>query len=322
MRRRLALSWSVVAAACFISAAQNALAEPMEGMCDPPKMKTEKWQQRSENGGITILIPPGFGAGGIGSGIEQAGAHYYFNGEHRTLIVGFGSGIQSILRDPTVSEKGECETEIDGRRVLITVYNWLVEDSLRSASGNAGAHFAAVARFYPTASQREVFVAFISNVTYEVKSFRQIFWTVSFGDPPAATTAASPATASTVAATSPAAAAPAAGPSCAAAPPPPGLPAASAVIDSSVVQTLLAGVAPIPNGFEVMSLQFDASGELAGMAVAQSDLPEASQRELAAVVGTNLKPHDSHAPASILLRIDAAAAGLHYTVLPASTCSQ
>jgi len=284
-------------------------------------MKTEKWQQRSENGGMTILIPPGFGAGGIGSGTEQASAHYYFNGEHRTLVVGFGSGIQSIMRDPTVSEKEECEAEIDGRRVLITVYNWVVEDSVRSASGQAGAHFAAVARFYPTGAQREVFVAFITNTQYEVKSFRQIFWTVSFGDAPAATTAASPVAASTVATVTPVATATVAGPSCAVAAPSPGLPAASAVIDSSIVQTLLAGAAPIPIGFEVMSLQFDASGELAGMAVAQSDLPEASQRELAAVVGTNLKPHDSHAPASILLRIDAAAAGLHYSVLPASTCS-
>ena len=184
--------------------------------------------------------------------------------------------------------------------------------------GGFGAHSAAVARFYASGGQPEVFVAFITNAKYEVSSFKQIFWTVSFGASPAATVAASPAAATTVASTQPVVVAPAA---CTAGSQP-GLPAASTVIDSSVVQTLLASAAPIPNGYEVMQLQFDGSGELAGMSVAQSDLPEASQRELAAVVGTNLKPHDSHAPASILLRIDSAAAGLHYTVLPASACAQ
>ena len=314
------LSWSVVAAACLMSAAAKASAEPMEDMCAAPKMKTDKWQPRSENGGMTILIPPGFGAGGVGWGTEEA--HFYHNGEHRLLVVGFGAGLQSIMSIRNVNENGECETVIAGRRVLITVYNWVTEDDPLSASGNAGAHFAAVARFYPTASQREVFVAFVSNVTYELKSFKQIFWTVSFDGAPGTVAAATPVAASTVAAMAPAAHAAAAAPPVCTAAPQTGLPTGSAVVDSSVVQSLLASAAPIPNGFEVMALQFDTSGELAGMAVAQSDLPEASQRELASVVATNLKPHDSHTPASFLLRIDAAAPGLRYTVLPASVCAQ
>ena len=326
---RLVLCWSVVAAACFLASAERALGETRDGICDAPKMKTDKWQQRSENGGMSILIPPGFGAGGIGSGTEEAGAHYYHNGEHRLLAIGFGAGIQSILRNPSVSENSECETVIAGRRVLITVYNWVSEDRALSASGNAGAHFAAVARYYPAGGQPEVFVAFVSNAMYELKSFRQIFWTVSFpGSPGTQAASATPVAASPVAATpvavtnvaltQPVAVAPAvctAGSTL-------GLPIASAVIDSSVVQTLLASAAPIPNGYEVMQLQFDVSGELAGMSVAQSDLPEASQRELAAVIGTNLKPHDAKAAASILLRIDSAATGLRYTVLPASPCAQ
>jgi hypothetical protein len=313
--RRVVLSLSV-AAACLLGVAGKAVAEPKEGMCDVPKMKTEKWQSRSEVGGMTILLPPGFGSGGIGSstGTEESGAHYYHNGEHRLLILGFGSGLQSILRDPDVTEKSECETVIGGRRVLITVYNWVNEDRALSASGNAGARFLSVARYYATGSSPAVFVAFISNVPYEVMSFKPIFWTVSFGE-------ATPAPAATLVAANPATA-PAAGPACTPAPPLPNLPLASAVIDSAVVQSLLAGAAPIPTGYEVMKLQFDTSGELAGMAVAQSDLPEASQRELAAVVGTNLKPHDGKAPASILLRIDAAATGLRYSVISPSSCAQ
>ena len=325
MRRPL-LVWSTVAAACLLSSAGKALAEPMGSMCDAPKMKTDKWQQRSENGGMTILIPPGFSAGGMGYGSEESGAHYYHNGEHRLLIIGFGAGLMSMMRNRNVTEDSECETVLAGRRALITIYSWVNEGDRLTAAGGFGAHSAAVARFYAAGVQPELFVAFITNAKYELNSFKQVFWTVSFGASPAATVAASPFAAptvastavTTVASTQPVVVAPAACTAESTA----GLPTANTVIDSSVVQTLLASAAPIPNGYEVMQLQFDGSGELAGMSVAQSDLPEASQRELAAVVGTNLKPHDAKAPASILLRIDSAAAGLRYTVLPASACAQ
>jgi hypothetical protein len=316
--RRVVLT-SFVAIAGLISVAGRARAETRDDLCVAPKeMKTNKWQSRSENGGMTILVPPGFSAGGMGSGSEVGGAHFYRNGEHRTLIVGFGAGVQSILHDPSVTEKSECETEIAGRRVNITVYNWVNEDMRLSASGDAGAHFAAVARFYATSGQREVFVAFISNVMYELKSFKQIFWTASFDGSPAVA-AAAPAAVTTVA-VQPAASTVVVGPVCSTALPPANLPVASAVVDSGVVGSLLASAAPIPAGFEVMRLQFDAGGELAGMNVSQTDLPDASQRELAAVVGTNLKPHDGKAPPSIYLRIDSTANGLRYSVVPPPSC--
>jgi hypothetical protein len=317
MRRPL-LVWSTVSAVCLLSSARSALAEPMGSMCDAPKMKTDKWQQRSENGGMTILIPPGFSSGGMGYGSEEAGAHYYHNGEHRLLIIGFGAGLMSILRNRNVTEDSECETVLAGRRALITIYSWVNEGDRLTAAGGFGAHSAAVARFYASGAQPELFVAFITNAKYELSSFKQVFWTVSFGASPSATVAAIPVAATTVASTQPVAVAPAVCNVGSTA----GLPTASTVIDSAVVQTLLASAPPIPNGYEVMQLQFDGSGELAGLSVAQSDLPEASQRELAAVVGTNLKPHDAKAPASILLRIDSAATGLRYTVLPTSGCPQ
>jgi hypothetical protein len=316
-------SLSVLAVACLLGIAANARAETRDDMCTQPKMATEKWKARSEVAGMTILIPPGFTAGGHSAYQETADTHFYISGEHRSLAVGSGRGPAFVTQVSGVSESGECEASIAGRHVTITMYRWTVEDAMLSASGDAGSHFAAVARFYATGTSREVYVSLSSNAPSDLKYYRGIFWTVSFGDAPAATTAAttaaspagaSPAVVSTVAAVASAAAAPAAGSPCAA--------LASSVIDSTLVQSLLTGAAPIPKGFEVMNLQFDASGALAGIAVSQTDLPEASQRELEAVIGTNVKPHDSHAPASILLRIDAAATGLHYTVLPATTCSQ
>jgi hypothetical protein len=287
-------------------------------MCSEPKTGTDKWKARSEVAGMTILIPPGFTAGGHSRYQETEDTHFYNSGEHRSIAIGSGRGPAFVTHISSVTESGECEAAIAGRHVTITVYRWTVEDAMLSASGNAGSHFAAVARFYATGASREVYVSLESNAPSDLKYYRRLFWTVSFGDSPAATTAASPPVVSTVASTQPVVVAPVActvGSTS-------GLPAASTVIDSSVVQTLLASATQIPNGYEVMQLQFDGSGELAGMPVAQSDLPEASQRELAAVVGTNLKPHDANAPASFFLRIDSAAAGLHYTVLPASACAQ
>jgi hypothetical protein len=209
------------------------------------------------------------------------------------------------------------------------MYNWNTEDNSMSPTGDAGSHYRAVARFLASSSQREAYISFQSNMKSDVLYFREIFWTVSFDGAPAQTAATQPtatlASATSAATTpSPAVAAPAPAQPCVASPQPalPALPAASAVLDSAVVQSLIATGAPIPSGFEIMALQFDASGELAGMSMAQSDLPESAQQELAAVVGTNLKPHDKHAPATFLLRIDSAGAGLRYTILPAPTCAK
>jgi hypothetical protein len=95
------------------------------------------------------------------------------------------------------------------------------------------------------------------------------------------------------------------------------LPAADAVLDTALVQTLIASAGPAPRGFAVMALEFDPSGALTGISVAQSDLPDPAQKQLATLVASNLKPHDAHTPAAYMLRVDAGDAGLHYAVQPA-----
>lgn len=323
--RRPVLACSVLAVASFLGVSGSAVAQTNGGMCEPSTMKTDKWKPRAENGGMTILLPPGFGAGGNGTGLEVSGAHFYQNGEHRQIVVGFGPGIQSLMSYSNVSEKGECETTIAGRHVSIIVYNWVVEDEVRSASGNAGAHFAAVARFYPVGVQREVYVALISNVMSELKYFKPIFFTVSFdGGPGDATAAAAPAAVSTVSDMHPAAvaAAPAPPQSCAIADQPAGAPSIATVVDSAAVQTQLAGKPEIPNGYELMSVQYGATGAFSGVKVAQTNFDDATQRELAAALGPNVKTHDAASPASLMLRVDASMRGLHYTALPAGSCTQ
>lgn len=315
--RRLASSCVVVVALCTFAPRGQALTRRADDMCSQPTMKTDKWQRHHEIAGMSLLIPPGFIARG-GSSVESD----YLNGEHKSISVGEGGGT-ALQRYRDVSETGECETVIGRRRVTITMYHWVVEDAALSASGEAGAHFGAVARYYAVGALREVYVQLVSNAPSDVKYFRQLFWTVSFdGDPesPATSPPASPGAQATLVAAAPAAGvSPAAPPAeCAAMT---GLPTPDAVLDSSVVRILIAGAAPIPKGYEVMALQFAGTGELSGMSVAQSDLPESSQHELSAVVATNLKPHDAHAPPAFLLRIDSSDTGLRYAVLPMSACS-
>jgi hypothetical protein len=317
--RRLTLNCWVVVALCVCTSRGLALTRAKDDMCSQPKMKTDKWNSRSEVGGMTILIPPGFGASGHSVFAETADSHFYYNGEHRSIAIGSGRQPAFIARANDVSEESECETVIGGRRVTLTKFRWVQEDRVLSASGNAGSQFIVVARFYATGALREVFVAFASGIPSDFGFYRQLFWTVSFpGAPTSQTTAATPvAVTPAIAGSAPAVAAAPPSTACAAVP---GLPAADAVLDSSVVRTLIASAAPIPKGFEVMALQFSGTGDLSAMSVAQSDLPEASQHELSSVIATNLKPHDALTASTFLLRIDSGDTGLHYAVLPIPGC--
>jgi hypothetical protein len=314
--RRTHLGCALVAALCVVASNSHASTRPVDDMCSQPKMKTDKWQIRQEAAGMMLLLPPGFVTSGTNGGFATDGdTHFYVNGEHRSITV--GSGGMAILRFRDVAETGECETVIAGRRVSLTMYHWVVEDSALSASGDAGPHYALVARYYAIGGLREQYVGMISNSSSDLKYFRQLFWTVSFPGS-AAPVAAAAATPATLVAATPAVAPPA--PACDPASAP-GLPAADAVLDSSVVRMLVASAAPIPKGYELLALQFAGSGELSGMSVAQSDLPQASQHELSSVIATNLKPHDAHAPSTFLLRIDSGDTGLRYAVLPISGCA-
>jgi len=324
--RRIQLGCSVFAALCMAAPAR-ALTRPVDDMCTAPKMKTDKWQSRSEYAGMALLLPPGFVAGGYSRYSVSPDTHFYNNGDQRWIAVGMGRGPTFIERSRFATEKSECETIIGGRRVTITLYDWVVENADALRPGGAGAHFVAVARFYPQGAANEVYLALESNAPSDLKYYRQVFWTVSFPESPAPATAAVAAVA-TLASATPASAEATPVALTAAAPAPacdpatvPGLPALDAVLDSSIVRMLIASAAPIPKGYELMALQFAGSGELSGMSVAQSDLPAASQRELSSVIATNLKPHDAHAPSTFLLRIDSSDVGLRYAVLPMSGCT-
>jgi hypothetical protein len=209
----------------------------------------------------------------------------------------------------TEMQISSCETTINGRLVGITFSSVTVNDRSLSDASNSGTTFRIMAHYYAAPPHGEMFVAFDTDVRSEISNYRQLFWAVTFDGsaPPSSAPAkpAAPGAAPGVVAAAPAPCAPKADPS---------LPAPDAVLDTALVQSILSSAGPVPHGFALMSLKFDDKGALTNISVPQSDLPDASQRQLATLVASNLKPHDKHAPSSYTLRVDAADTGLHYTV--------
>lgn len=326
---------SMLIVACLISVATVARGETMGDICSAPKMQTDKWHPISAAGGLTMLLPPGYAARGnqqisdrgssqLGFASAQAttndadnnspDSHFYYQGQHRIIGVGSGSGPSMLNTDGAqMNPMGDCETTIAGRRVEISMYNWTTEDNSMAPSGDAGTHYRAVARFFTAGIQREVYISYQSNIQSDVSSGRQVFWTANFGDAPMQASASPTQNATAVPAF--ASATPVVAPVAPACVPKadPTLPAPSAVLDSALVQMLISGAGPMPKGYALIALKFDGAS-LAGISVAQSDLPDPAQKQLATLVASNLKPHDTKAPPAFMLRVDAQEQGLHYTV--------
>jgi len=86
--RRLAASSSVFVALCVFASRGLALTQPKDDMCTQPTMKTDKWKARNEVAGMSLLLPPGF--------VMMAGSsqdRVYANGDHRSITVGEGAGV-------------------------------------------------------------------------------------------------------------------------------------------------------------------------------------------------------------------------------------
>ncbi|HEV7703950.1 MAG TPA: hypothetical protein VGO46_06635 [Gemmatimonadaceae bacterium] len=318
--------WSVrslAILACVVATSRGALAERAPDLCAPPKMQTEKWPTTEQVGGATVLLPPGFHSATAVGG--ASGERYFVNG-HREIIVGPGSTPKSDAltttsveklpaaqpagmadNSPQMTQLSSCETTINGHHVEITLSSAMVHSNGAPDAGGSGSSYLLLARFYSAPPVGEMFIAFETDARSEISSYRQLFWAVTFDGsaPPSSAPAKPPAPGAIAAAPAPVPCTPKSDPS---------LPGPDAVLDTALVQSLLASAGPVPHGFALMSLKFDGKGALTNISVPQSDLPDPAQRQLATLVASNLKPHDKHTPSSYTLRVDAADTGLRYTV--------
>jgi hypothetical protein len=317
-------SCSVLAVASLLVYSGSALAQPMTDMCSQPKMKTEKWHSITAPAGMTLMIPQGYVARGNGavSNPHYADAQWYWSGEHRFIIVGSGAGPSVLTEGSGMTQTGECQATIAGRRVEISNYTWTHEDQQMSPTGAAGSEYLVVARFYSTGSLRESFIAYRTNIQSDASSMRGVFWTASF-DAPNSVASAAPVPQADAGSAPPAQAAVAVAPAPACVPKPdPNLPTLDAVLDTALVQMLVSNAAPpVPHGFEVISLRFNDAGGVAGISVSQSDFPDATQRQLTTLVASNLKQHDAKAPSTFQLRVESQSSGMRYAVLTIGSCA-
>jgi hypothetical protein len=267
-------------------------------LCAPPaKLDTAKWRAMKGPEGMEYRMPPGYVISG-----SSAIYSYYRNG-HKGIGAALGDGPSVLSQGYRISQRSGCTTVIAGRPAQLAVLELFVEDAPLSASGEAGSHYVIVARWMPTAGQSEVSLWFESQIRSDLATMRQLFWTASF---PArakqeATEAAKPDLATSC--TMPAAPAP----------------PIDAVLDTALVQMLAGSSAPVPAGYAVLELRFDETGVPAGVTVAESSLPDSSQRQLATLVTSNLRPRDAHAPPMLRLRVETGTA-FAYRVL-AEGCS-
>jgi hypothetical protein len=268
-------------------------------LCAPPtKLDTAKWRAMKGPEGMEYRLPPGYVISG-----SSAIHTYYING-HKGIGAALGDGPSVLSQGYRVSQRSGCTTVIGGRPVQIAVLELFVEDAPLSASGEAGSHYAIVARWTPVAGLSEVSLWFVSQIRSDLTTMRQLFWTASFPALAKQTAAAESAKPDLAAA-------------CAtpAAPAPP----IDGVLDTALVQMLANNSGPIPAGYAVLELRFDETGAPAGVTVAESTLPDAAQRQLATLVTSNLKPHDAKASPTLRLRVETGAS-FTYRVL-AEGCS-
>lgn len=329
-RPRAVGKWLALVVSCVLLPSASALAEFAGDSCKVPELRIESWHNVTPIGGVTIALPPNFVSAPTTS--HNRRSVFFSGGRDRSVGVGTGSGpggrlnagsgmgttsqVEKLPDGSTsdsyaaasdqpsgqMNQTARCTTTIGGRVVEITEYKWSAPVTFTSQNGEPSSLYRAVARFRKTASQPEVFISLDSGAQSDIGAFSAIFWTASFTSPAAASVGAAPT------------------PACVATPNP-NLPALDAVLDTALVQMLVANAAPpIPHGFEVMSLRFDDSGGVAGISVSQSDLPDSTQRQLTTLVASNLKQHDSKAPSTFLLRVDAKDTGLRYSVQ--SDCTQ
>jgi hypothetical protein len=294
------LARALVAFVLLFTLTSKSTAQSSGTDCKTPVMHTEKWRPVSDVVGLNLMLPPGVPTNSETGGTYRARQYHDTHG--LVILVGSGGGPRVV--------GVACELVIDGRQASIT-------------TRRAPNLIESIVEFERTPTDGPEFVYYFVagyNAMHmiDVPSLRQMFWTITFtGSARASAPVAAPArpAVTPVAATSVISTSQ----SCLAKPDL-HLPAAADVVDSALIQSLLASSPPIPEGHQVMQMRFAGDGSLAAISATESTLPDVAQRELMTLVATNVKPHEGSSPAAMRLRVDVENGGLRYTTLPAADC--
>lgn len=292
----LALALVANGAALATAHAQNARTE----LCAvPPPLDTAGTREETLQG-VTIRVPRRFG-----SMRSEPDFRLYRSGSR---IIGLGVGLPAttlVGDDEDMSLWEICRTELDGRLATVQLSRINRRDAPMVPSGGIGTQYAISVTWVAALGGRDVMAWMVTRSQSDFEQARQILRTVRIPRPKEPKTDAAPVTAVV---------SPTASPACTTAP----VLDVDAVVDTALVRMLASG-AQMPSGFVELGLTYEGA-ELAGTEIHQSDLPEASQRQIVTLVSSNLKPRQPTWPTRVLLRATSGETGLSLTAVPESAC--
>jgi hypothetical protein len=184
------------------------------------------------------------------------------------------------------TELGSCSTRIGGRPVTITVRKY-------AETKSAPFVYVATARWDASAGLPAVGAMIIANDPVTLDRMKVVFYTAEVGGAKAAI-------------------------ACVPEDPPP---VADAVVDSAAIAMRVKEIpSGIPTGSTVLQLRFSRAGTLGSIGVLAGDLPAATERALALIVGTNVRDRANGDSGSVQLKVVSWHEGIGYEVLESSVC--
>jgi hypothetical protein len=293
-----------------------------DNMCAAPKMDTAKWMPVSLPN-VNLLLPKGYGVATSGNdwrayraagrvagmiwGDNNVSVPESFMQIAMSLTMGQHGGTGFLgggsISSVTSTLRTQCTTVIGERPVQITTYTWDVADATLSMSAGGGKHFMAVAWWPPAAGQPSIYTWYSTDYKSDLMSMRTIFYTAHFAAMDAvAAAAAKPACADT-------------------SPAPRGT--VGEFLDTSVVGMLANGASPpLPKGAGTVLLRFDSTGNVAGVSVGASLMPDAAQKELGAIVGSNVIAQKPGSVTHVRIKVTVGDSALSYSLLGVGNCTK
>ena len=188
--------------------------------------------------------------------------------------------------DAGTTELGSCSTRIGGRMVTISVRKY-------AETKSAPFVYVATARWDASAGLPAVAALIIANDPVTLDRMKVVFYTAEVSGAKGAI-------------------------ACVTEDPPP---TADAVVDSAAIALRAKEVASgFPTGSAVLQLRFSRSGTLGSIGVLAGDLPAATERALALIVGTNVRDRASGDSGSVQLKVVSWHEGIGYEVLESIVC--
>jgi hypothetical protein len=192
-----------------------------------------------------------------------------------------------------------CNTMIAGRPVDITTYSWEKHAGPLTTSLGEGKFYLAIARWGAGDGLPTSYIWINSNYKSDLMSLRQVFWTAHFAGfvgaapKPPACADTSPAPRGTV----------------------------GEFLDTSVVGMLANSASPkLPKGSGTVLLRFDSTGNVAGVSVGGTLMADAAQKELGAIVGSNVIAQKPGSVTHVRIKVTVGDSALAYSLVGVGNC--